>query len=146
MTWAFSVHMQTDPNAMRVVRRMIRDIVEREGGSEQDTWGLELALGEALFNAYCHAYASGAGPVEVSVAFSEGTFTLTVRDRGGPASTPIIPEILPQDQKRLGLFLISAVVDSVDIRQNEDAIGRGVSITMSKRLQSGDSSLQETVN
>lgn len=146
MAWAFFVHMQTDPNAMRVVRRMIRDIVEREGGSEQDTWGLELALGEALFNAYSHAYASGVGPVEVGVVFDDGTFTLTVRDRGKLASIPPIPEALPHDQKRLGLFLISAVVDSVDISQNEDAIGQGVSVTMIKRLQSRDSPTQEAVS
>jgi len=146
MAWAFSVHMQTDPSAMRVVRRMIRDVVEREGGSAENTWGLELALGEALFNAYCHAYASGVGPVEVSVVFDDGTFTLTVRDRGEPASIPAIPETLPHDQKRLGLFLISAAVDSVDISQNEDAIGQGVGITMIKRLQSADNPTQQTAN
>lgn len=145
MTWTFSVNIQTEPTAIRVVRRMIRDLVERQGGSEEDAWGLELALGEALFNAHSHAYAGGAGPVEVAVVFDDGTFTLTVRDRGEPISTPIVPSTAPPDQRRLGLFLISALVDCVDIRRNEDAIGGGVSITMIKRLQSGDRPMSEAV-
>ncbi len=146
MTWAFSVSTQTDPCAIRVVRRMIRDIVGREGGSEEDAWGLELALGEALFNAHTHAYAGGVGPVEVAVGFGDETFTLTVRDRGESVSTPTVPHALPPDHRRLGLFLISSVVDYVDIRQNEDAIGLGVSITMIKRLRSGNGLTQEAAN
>ena len=146
MAWAFSVSTQTDPCAIRVVRRMIRDIVEREGGSEEDAWGLELALGEALFNAHTHAYAGGVGPVEVAVGFVDETLTMTVRDRGEPASTPTVPRTQPPDQKRLGLFLISTVVDYVDIRRNEDAIGTGISITMIKRLRSGNGLPQEAAN
>jgi len=148
MAWAFSVATQTDPRAIRVVRRMIRDIVEREGGSEEDAWGLELALGEALFNAHTHAYSGGVGPVEVAVGLDDETLTVTVRDRGEPVSTPSVPHALPSDNKCLGLFLISSVVDFVDIRQNEDAVGLGVSITMIKRLQSGNGNglTQEAAN
>jgi len=134
MSWTFSVSTQTDPEALRIVRRMIRDLVEREGGSEADGWSLELALGEALFNARSHAYRDATGPVEVAVSFDQGVFTLTVRDRGAPASVPQIPRDLPADRKRLGLFLISAVVDRVDVSQNEDA-GGGLRVTMIKRVQ-----------
>ena len=146
MAWAFSVSTQTDPRAIRVVRRMIRDIVEREGGSQEDAWDLELALGEALFNAHTHAYSGGVGPVEVAVGLDDETLTVTVRDRGEQASTPTVPRRLPSDHRRLGLFLISSVVDHLDIRQNEDAIGPGVSITMIKRLRSGNGLPQEVAN
>ena len=145
MTWAFSINTQTDPSALRVVRRTIRDLVAREGGSENDAWDLELALGEALFNAYSHAYPDAVGPVEVTVIFNDGTFTLTVRDHGEPVSPPTIPRSLPEDRHGLGLFVISSLVDYVGIRQNEDAAGRGVSITMIKRLQSGDQTANEAM-
>jgi|GEM_PF-1209636 len=144
MTWTFSVRTQTDPETLRIVRRMVRDIVEGEGGSEDDAWSLELALGEALFNAHCHAYPDAAGPIEVSVSFDEGTFTVTVRDRGEPVSVPQVPSDLPADRKRLGLFLMSAVVDRLDVSQNEDETGRGLSVTMVKRLQSGNGPMSET--
>jgi anti-sigma regulatory factor (Ser/Thr protein kinase) len=124
---------------MRAMRRVMRDIVTQEGASDEDALGLELAVGEALFNAHAHTYHGAAGPVEAAVALDGETFTLTVTDHGESASVPIVPSAVPPDRKRLGLFLISAMMDSVEVRQNEED-GRGLSITMTKTLRPGEPS------
>jgi anti-sigma regulatory factor (Ser/Thr protein kinase) len=137
--WSLTITAQTDVRTLRVVRRTVADIVGRHGGSARDVFDLELALGEALFNAHKHAYRGAAGPVAVDLAFAGNTFTVTVRDEGEPASVPAVPRGAPVDRARLGLYVLAACVDAVDIRQNEDA-GRGLAVTMVKRLDRGPGS------
>jgi anti-sigma regulatory factor (Ser/Thr protein kinase) len=60
MTWTLSLNLQTDPNALRAVRRMIYAVVKQEGLSEREAPEFELAIGEALSNARIHAYSNGA--------------------------------------------------------------------------------------
>lgn len=135
MIWTLSLSTQTDPDSTRMVRRLVRSIVNYEGGSEHEARALELALGEALANTTAHAYPGAVGPVSIAATFDRGTFTFTVLDRGETASTPTVPQALPDARKSLGLFLISSLVDYLEIKQNGNGTGRGVSITMIKRLR-----------
>jgi stage II sporulation protein AB (anti-sigma F factor) len=130
-----SVNTQTDLQAIRRVRRIVRDLVEREGGAVDAACELEVAMGEALSNAAVHAYPDAIGPVSVSISFEDGAFTFAVQDRGETGSAPTVPRTLPRAGK--GLFLISQLVDHLAVHLGTERSAQGATITMIKRLQQG---------
>jgi anti-sigma regulatory factor (Ser/Thr protein kinase) len=132
MTWTVALNLQTDPNALRAVRRMIYAVVRQEGLPENKARELELAIGEALSNARAHAYSNGAGPLTVEVTSDTAAVKVAIHDTGAPISLPAVPASLPSDPRAVGLFMIASLVDEVAIQRNGN--GKGVSITMTKML------------
>jgi len=131
MTWTLSINLETEPDTLRVARRMIYATVKQEGLSDERARELELATGEALSNARAHAYADGVGPVTVDLASQTEAFVVAIHNAGKPVSPPTVPTSLPSYPAGMGLYLIAAMVDDVKIKTNGK--GQGLSITMTKR-------------
>jgi serine/threonine-protein kinase RsbW len=133
MTWTVSLNLQTDPYALRAVRRMIYAVVKQEGLPESEARELELAIGEALSNARTHAYSNGAGPLTVDITSGTAAVEVAIHDTGAPISLPTVPTSLPSDPRAAGLFVVASLVDEVKIQRNGN--GKRVSITLTKRFR-----------
>jgi anti-sigma regulatory factor (Ser/Thr protein kinase) len=131
MTWTLSLHLETEPEALRVARRMLYATVKQEGLSDDKARELELATGETLMNARAHAYANGVGPITVDLTYQADAFVVAIHDTGKAVSPPTIPTTLPSYPAGRGLYLIAALVDDIKIETNRK--GQGVSVTMTKR-------------
>jgi anti-sigma regulatory factor (Ser/Thr protein kinase) len=130
MTWTLSINLATDPDTLRVGRRMIYATVKQEGLSDEKARELELATGEALVNARAHAYANGVGLVTIDLTSHTEAFVVAIHNGGKPVSLPTVPTTLPSYPAGTGLYLIAALVDDVTIRTNGKR--HGLSITMTK--------------
>jgi anti-sigma regulatory factor (Ser/Thr protein kinase) len=131
MTWTLSINLETEPDTLRVARRMIYATVKQDGLSDEKARELELATGEALSNARAHAYADGVGPITVDLASQNEVFVVAIHNAGKAVSPPAIPTTLPSYPAGRGLYLIAALVDDIKIETNRK--GQGVSVTMTKR-------------
>ncbi|HEV2356971.1 MAG TPA: ATP-binding protein [bacterium] len=94
-TWTLSINLETEPETLRVARRMIYASVKQEGLSDEKARELELATGEAPSNARAHAYADGVGPVTVDFAAQPEAFVVAIRNAGAAVSPPEVPTSLP---------------------------------------------------
>ncbi|HEV2356664.1 MAG TPA: ATP-binding protein [bacterium] len=131
MTWTLSINLETEPDALRVARRMIYATVKQEGLSDEKARELQLATGEALSNARAHAYGDGVGPVTVDLASQTEAFVVAIHNAGKPVAPPTVPTTLASYPAGMGLYLIAALVDDVQIKTNGK--GQGLSITMTKK-------------
>jgi anti-sigma regulatory factor (Ser/Thr protein kinase) len=139
MGWTVSMKLLSEPHAMRVARKMTRALVEQEGGPAL-AQRIELAVGEALMNARVHAYPDGhMGRIEILVSCDDTVITLTVVDRGKTRSVPVVPDSIHIDGHRaslgLGLYLMSAMVDRLEIGHTGDQPGEGLSVRMIQTLR-----------
>ena len=101
---------------------------------------LKLAVTEACGNAVRHAYAdadAGSGQIAVSLTIGEDALEMIVEDQGSGMRTPH-----PVDRDRsdpvpeggMGMAIIGAVVDELDVGTGAD--GRGTVVHMTKRFPS----------
>ena len=95
---------------------------------------LKLAVTEACGNAVRHAYADGAGDVLVSYVASDGELEMIVEDQGSGLEASEVVEHQPPAPMEggMGMSIIRAVVDELDVRPGAD--GRGTVVRMTKRL------------
>jgi serine/threonine-protein kinase RsbW len=101
---------------------------------EEEIADLKLAVTEACGNAVRHAYAEDDGSVVVSFVVGPSSLELIVEDRGAGISEPDLaaegePEPL---EGGMGMAIIRAVVDEVDVQDGAD--GRGTVVRMRKYL------------
>jgi serine/threonine-protein kinase RsbW len=101
---------------------------------EEDVADLKLAVTEACGNAVRHAYEGSDGSVAVSYVVGPGTLELIVEDRGTGISDG---DDASEDEHEpleggMGMAIIRAVVDAVDVREGAD--GRGTVVHMTKYL------------
>ena len=87
----------------------LMQVLDRAGIGAEDCGNVELILAEALNNVAEHAYADGAGPVELSVILQQGGLACTISDRGRPmpmgvVPSPGLPAIAPPDDLPEGGF------------------------------------------
>ena len=102
---------------------------------EEDVADLKLAVTEACGNAVRHAYEGDDGSVAVSYIVGPGALELIVQDRGsGIAEGDDASEEDDYEplEGGMGMAIIRAVVDAVDVRQGAD--GRGTVVHMTKYL------------
>ena len=133
MSWEIAFHLDTQPEAMRAVRRLVYAAVLAEGGSDGDGRDIELSVGEALANARRHAYEGGVGPIDVEMGFDGTLLTVTVHNGGKPVSPVEVPRRLPEKGTGgRGLYIIGRLMDQVEISRREG--GEGTSVRMAKRL------------
>ena len=102
---------------------------------EEDVADLKLAVTEACGNAVRHAYDGADGSVAVSYVVGPGALELIVEDRGSGISEG--DDASEEDDYEpleggMGMAIIRAVVDSVDVREGAD--GRGTVVHMTKYL------------
>jgi serine/threonine-protein kinase RsbW len=103
---------------------------------------LKLAVTEACGNAVRHAYDSDEGTVDLEFVLTEDRLDLIVEDRGSGIHVPaeaLIAEsagaVEPERQLRdsgMGMAIIRAIVDELDVRSGPE--GRGTVVHMTKYL------------
>jgi serine/threonine-protein kinase RsbW len=95
---------------------------------------LKLAITEACGNVVRHAYEDGRGPVKVVFELAGDTLVIQVEDRGAGLDSPPDREwTLPEDlDGGMGMAIIRAVVDELDVGSGPD--GRGTVVRMTKVL------------
>jgi serine/threonine-protein kinase RsbW len=95
---------------------------------------LKLAVTEACGNAVRHAYPDEVGVVELAFVVGVDQVEMIVEDQGaGMREEPTESE--PADalvEGGMGLSIIRAIVDELEVRQGAD--GRGTVVRMTKRL------------
>jgi serine/threonine-protein kinase RsbW len=97
---------------------------------------LKLAVTEACGNAVRHAYPESDGEVCVSYVVAEDSIVMIVEDQGAGIAPDESPEPTPAPlEGGMGISIISAVVDDLDVRAGAD--GRGTVVRMTKRLNIG---------
>lgn len=121
---------------MRTVRKLVNSAARLAGASESDAYDLEVAVGEAVTNAYLHAYGGKTeGKIDVDLGYDGKDFLVSVHDGGKPVTDRItIPKNPPEHGHGRGLFLIGQLMDEVNIVQ-PDREGRGVAVRMSKKIR-----------
>jgi len=114
--WCLTLALATEPAVLRLVRKLLAELVRIAGGSDSEADDVELAAGEVLANAYQHAYAQGAGPVLVEIAFAPPALQLLIRDDGAPLlSRPTIPLSPPAGRSGRGLYMVGQLMDEVEV-------------------------------
>jgi len=112
-----------------VVRHVVAALAESLGFPSKLVEDIRLAVTEACTNVVRHAYIGTEGPLDVSIAPHERGMTIVVSDRGrGLQPNP------GSDGPGLGLPLIAALADELDIEHGPDA---GSRLSMSFRADSG---------
>lgn len=132
-----AIHVQIDPQMVRLVRKIGRLVSEEAGLNEIEATAVEVAMGEALSNVFFHAYAGGSGPVAVEIVRERGALIVEVSDSGERrARPPEIPHSLPRpsDPGR-GLYLIKGLMDGLEVTHPTE-YGRGTRVRMTKRISS----------
>jgi serine/threonine-protein kinase RsbW len=108
---------------------------------EESLADLKLAVTEACGNVVRHAYASGEGSVGVVFVVGDEKLEMIVEDQGSGLATGDVSRVLengapPADlepfESGMGMAIIRAVVDELDVHDGVD--GRGTVVRMTKYL------------
>ena len=124
------------PNVLRIARKLAGAAALALGAPGQTAFDLEVALGEALSNAYIHAYGERPrGQIRMHFAFAGTRLTVTIVDNGrGLRRQPQIPSTIPLSNARgRGLYLMSHLMDDVKVIHPFRG-RRGTAIRMKKQL------------
>lgn len=115
--------------SLRFFRSAIAAILERHGADAEQSFGIMLALSEAVTNAIEHGSLPGAD-VEVSIHWSCESATFCVTDRGsGAESLQLFGAPAPPPDSSLrgrGLVIIHRLADTV----SASAVGGGTRLNM----------------
>lgn len=133
-----NVRLDAQPDVIRACRKLVAAAARAMGVPRKAVFELEIAIGEALANAYDHAYQGGRceGPISVHLTFRQDGLAITVSDAGERRHTsPRIPRDVPLAAERgRGLFLMSRLMDDVEVVQPVRG-GKGTAVRMMKRLR-----------
>ena len=116
-----NLRLPADPDSLPLVRQALRSLGEAVEADVEALEDAELAVTEACANAVEHAYADGAGLVEVAMRPQPSGMIVAVRDsgRGMPGGT---------DARGYGLSMIEGIARELEIRPAE---GSGTDVRMS---------------
>ncbi len=102
---------------------------------------LRLAVTEACGNAVRHAYDGGGGTVAVVFVVKDDRLEMLVEDTGSGLEPPLLEQLLEPEPAAvtgepadggMGIAIIRAIVDELDVRSGTD--GRGTVVHMTKYL------------
>ena len=100
---------------------------------DEELADLKLAVTEACGNAVRHAYPSGDGPVGLALVLGSDKIVMIVEDQGTGGQLPQVDAALPESlESGMGMSIIRAVVDDVEVEPGAD--GRGTVVRMTKYL------------
>ncbi|MDR7319207.1 anti-sigma B factor RsbW [Brevibacillus nitrificans] len=137
-----SLQLPSLPEYLGVARLTVSGVANRLGFTYDEIEDIKLAVGEACSNAVKHAYCSVEESGVISLTFSiyPDRLVIAVADEGkGLDREPNADQLAPLyagrdldevEEGGLGLYLIHALMDEVDIRT-----GDGVSVSMTKYVQ-----------
>jgi anti-sigma regulatory factor (Ser/Thr protein kinase) len=129
-----TICVRADPAIFRAVRLFVGQFVTLAGGSDEDAAEVEMATGEVLTNAYCHAYRMRHGPLQVDLSSDGQKVDISVHDDGEVVDGGLcIPPTLAPDNVHRGLYLVGKLIDYVDIVHPRNARG-GTTIRMVKHV------------
>jgi serine/threonine-protein kinase RsbW len=96
---------------------------------------LKLAVTEACGNAVRHAYDEDSGTVTVKLVPGGDRLELVVEDEGAGVDMAAVPNFLAEDRPEggMGMAIMRAVVDELEIRNGAD--GKGTVVHMTKFLR-----------
>ncbi|OPH59392.1 anti-sigma B factor RsbW [Paenibacillus ferrarius] len=123
-----------------IVRLTLYGVATKAGFSFEDIEDMKVAVAEACNNAILHAYDDQIGTVEVQFEHSEGYLRISVKDEGNSFNyVQTDPDEATLHHKSiseatvggLGLFLMQALMDDVQVRTNS---GKGTEVILLKHL------------
>jgi serine/threonine-protein kinase RsbW len=129
------------PEYVGVIRLSLSGIANRMGFTYEDIEDLKISISEAVTNVVNHAYQDDEqGEVTIGFGVYENRLEIMVADHGGSFNLKDIKEdIGPQNHEEsienlreggFGLFLINALMDKVEIKNDS-----GVIVLMTKYLE-----------
>jgi serine/threonine-protein kinase RsbW len=125
-----SLRLPRVPATVGVARDRVARFARRRGFSEERTFDIGLAVGEACANAVMHAAAADSW-YSVEARGRGNTITVTVADPGAETAPQLTRE--PDRIGGLGLFLMRALMDRVSL----DMSPSGTIVTMACHKESG---------
>lgn len=132
MTQIVTLHFDTEPVVMRVVRKQTAAAAAALGGTARNAEWVEVAVSEALANAHVHGYGGAAGPVELEIACEGDTFGVTIHDagRGMPFAPhfPAAPD--PRTGGGWGLQVIKELMDEAALCSGPNGVGTTVRMSI----------------
>ncbi len=136
--------LPADPEAVPEVRRTAMRACAEVGLDDDDCFGLDLALGEALANAVVHGVptaprpAGHGGHVRVSLWSFQDRLIIQVSDRGAGFEPPLPPYPMPPaahgDTRGRGLPLMEALTDAMMVCRGDVQSG-GASVFLVKKMR-----------
>jgi serine/threonine-protein kinase RsbW len=122
-----------------LARLALAGLARRVPMDEEVLADLKLAVTEACGNAVRHAYGDGSGRVDVVYVVGDNRLELIVEDQGSGLRLDLdgaeIPEASQEPESfesGMGMSIIRAIVDELDVR--DGAHGRGTVVHMTKYL------------
>jgi stage II sporulation protein AB (anti-sigma F factor) len=136
MSWKIAVHCDTDPVALRTVRKVVAHVARVEGATESTADSIEVATGEILTNAHNYAYPGTIGPLAVELSYDGDKLQIVVTNHGAPlTAVPQIPDSVPTTRRDgLGLYVVGKLMDEAEIVHPAGA-GYGTAVRMAKHLR-----------
>ena len=108
----FTFDFSAIPLAAPIVRRSLQRYALRLGLTDDQTYALMTAVGEAVANAVEHAYADHPGTVKLRIEPTDTALAITIEDNGRWKQQQ------KRDERGRGLPLMRALMDGVEIRTN----------------------------
>ena len=132
MTQTVTLHFDTEPVVMRVVRKQTAAAATALGGTARNAECVEVAVGEALSNARDHGYGGASGPVELEIACKGDTFGVTIHDAG--RGMPFAPHFPAAPDPRLGggwgLQVIRELMDEAVLGAGPKGVGTTIRMSI----------------
>ena len=129
-TAALSLSLPAQPVNVAVVRQALTGVAESLEISAAVLADINMAVTEACTNVILHAYPDGAGRVEVDVCPNGRQVEVIVRDNGAG----FMPRPVQRDSSwRLGLPLIAALSDGLEVTRGPEGHGTVVRMTFDLR-------------
>jgi serine/threonine-protein kinase RsbW len=113
-----------------LARLAVASAARRMALGRKEIADLKLAVTEACSNAMRHAYAEGPpGEIELELVLEPDRLQLVVEDHGTGIALPLPETAEPTERGGMGLPIMRAVVDELEIRPSEDGMGTVVHMT-----------------
>jgi serine/threonine-protein kinase RsbW len=116
-----------------LARLAVAGVAPRMGLGATEVADLKLAITEACSNAMRHGYAHRPpGEIELELVVAHDRLELVVEDHGAGIALPV-PDVAPSERGGMGLPIIRAAVDELEIRPTDE--GTGTVVRMTKLAQ-----------
>lgn len=130
MTDLFKFSVPGKPEYVGTIRMAISSLANQAGFDVEAIEDIKVAVSEACNNALCHR-STGGGDYEVECEVTQGKLTVSVSDKSGGFDVEKYkePSLTAPKEGGLGIFIIKALMDEVDILTE---LGIGTQIKMVK--------------